>query len=264
MDTNDLHAAARRAGNHPALENAARAGYAANGLLHLLIAWLAVQLAWAQGGANESADQTGALQTLAATGVGRLLLWVAVGGYLGLGLWQVSEMLLRRSDVSERLKAGGKAVVYLFLAFSSFTWARSGTGSGGKSQNVDFTAALMARPAGRWLVVLVGVGIIAVGAFHVSKGWRRTFLRDLREHPGRWVVRAGSFGYLAKGVALALVGLLFVLAGLREAPDTSTGLDGALRTLLAVPMGQILLTVVALGLAAYAVYSFARAKYARV
>lgn len=262
VDTNDVRHAASKAGDHPALENAARLGYAVNGIVHLLIAWLALQVAW--GGGGGSADQSGAMQTLAGNDIGRVLLWIAVLGFLGLGLWQVTEVIVGRGETSDRLKSAAKAVVYLFLALSFFSYARSGSGSSSKQQSVDFTASLMGQPFGRILVGAVGVAVFGVGVYHVYKGYRKKFLEDLREHPGRWVVRAGQFGYIARGVAFGLVGVLFVLAALHTQPGEATGLDGALRTLRDAPYGQILLTVVALGFASFAVYSFARSRYARV
>ncbi|MEP6649850.1 MAG: DUF1206 domain-containing protein [Lapillicoccus sp.] len=262
MDTNEVRHAAANAGDHPALENAARLGYAVGGILHLLIGWLALQVAWFAGGG--SADQSGALQTLAGNDVGRIILWVAVVGFAGLGLWQVTEVVVGRGETSDRVKAAAKAVVYLFLAFSAFSYARSGGGTSSTAQSVDFTATLMSQPAGRYLVGAVGLVVVGVGVYHVYKGWQKKFLQDLRGHPGQWVVRAGVFGYIAKGVALGVVGALFVLAALNSQPDQATGLDGALRTLRDAPFGQILLTLVALGFAAYAIYSVARARYARV
>jgi hypothetical protein len=262
VDTNDVKQAAAKAGDHPVLENAARLGYAVNGIVHLLIAWLALQVAW--GGGGSSADQSGAMQTLSGNGIGRVLLWIAVLGFLGLGLWQVTEVIVGRGETSDRLKAAAKAVVYLFLAFSFFTYARGSSSSSSSQQSVDFTASLMDKPFGRILVGAVGVAVLAVGVYHVYKGYKKKFLQDLREHPGRWVVRAGQFGYIARGVAFGLVGVLFVLAAVRTQPGEATGLDGALRTLREAPFGQILLTIVALGFASFAVYLFARTKYARV
>jgi len=262
VDTNDVRQAASRAGDHPALEIAARLGYAVNGLLHLLIAWLALQVAW--GSSGGSADQSGAMQTLAGNDIGKVLLWIAVVGFLGLGLWQVTEVIVGRGKTSDRVKAAVKAVVYLFLAFSFFTYARGGTSSSSSQQSVDFTASLMGQPFGRILVGAVGVAVLGVGVYHVYKGAKKRFLHDLREHPGRWVVRAGQFGYIARGVAFGLVGALFILAAVRTQPGEATGLDGALHTLRDAPAGQILLTVVAVGFIAFAVYLFARAKYARV
>ena len=262
VDTDDVKQAAAQAGDHPALETAARLGYAVNGIVHLLIAWLALQVAWFAGGG--SADQSGAMQTLTGNDVGRVILWIAVLGFLGLGLWQVTEAIVGRGETSDRVKAAAKAVVYLFLAFSCFSYARNGGGSSSSQQSVDFTASLMDKPFGRILVGAVGVLVFGVGAYHVYKGARKKFLGDLREHPGQWVVRAGMFGYIARGVAFALVGVLFVLAAVHTQPGEATGLDGALRTLRDAPFGQVLLTLVALGFASFAVYLFARAKYARV
>ncbi len=263
MDSSDVRTAARQAGDSPVLENAARLGYAVSGLLHLVIAWIAVQLAWF-GGSGSSADQSGALQQLASTGVGRVTLWLAVVGFVGLGLWQLTEVVVGSDDASDRVKAGAKCLVYLFLALSCLSWARARRGSSSSQQTSDVTATLMSEPAGRLLVGAVGVGIVAVGGYHVVKGWTRKFLEDLQQNPGTWATRAGRFGYVAKGVALGLVGVLFILAGVHGTANQSTGLDGALRTLLEAPYGQGLLTVVALGFAAYAVYSFARARYAKV
>ena len=262
VDTNDVKQAAANAGDHPVLENAARLGYAVNGLVHLLIAWLALQVAW--GGGGGSADQSGAMQTLSGNDIGRVLLWIAVVGFLGLGLWQVTEVIVGRGETSDRLKAAAKAVVYLFLAFSFFTYARGSSSASSSQQSVDFTSSLMDKPFGRILVGAVGVAVLGVGLYHVYKGFKKKFLQDLREHPGRWVVRAGQFGYISRGVAFGLVGVLFVLAALHTQPGEATGLDGALRALRDAPLGQVLLTVVALGFASFAVYLFARAKYARV
>jgi hypothetical protein len=97
----------------------------------------------------------------------------------------------------------------------------------------------------------------------VHKGWKRRFVRDLVHNPGRFVTAAGRLGYIAKGVALAVVGVLFVTAAVHADPDEAGGLDSALRTLGGQPFGVVLLTVVALGLVAYGVYSFARARWTR-
>jgi hypothetical protein len=262
MDTNDVKSAAVRANDHPALENAARLGYATNGAVHLLIGWLAIQVALEN--AQKSADQSGALQSLAENPLGRVVLWLAVLGFLGLAVWQASEVVIGRGETSDRLKAGAKAVLYAVLAVSAFTYAKGTGGSSSSQQSVDFTATLMSQPAGRWLVVAVGVGIVAVGGYHVYKGYAKKFLEDLRSHPGQWAVHAGRFGYIAKGVALGVVGLLFILAGLHSSADESTGLDGALHRLKDAPFGVAALLVVALGFVSFAVYSFARARYAKV
>ncbi|WP_300676484.1 DUF1206 domain-containing protein [Nocardioides sp.] len=263
MDTNDVTRVARRAGNHDALTGAARVGFVVNGLLHLLIGWIALQVAF--GGhrsGNGKADQSGALSTLADNTLGHVLLWVAVAGFLGLALWQLTETITG-AELGDKIKAGAKTVVYLAVGWTALTFARGGSSSSGR-QSRTFTARLLDAPMGVVLVVVIGLAVVAVGAYHVYKGVTTGFLDELTEHPGLTVVRLGQVGYVAKGVALAVVGCLFVGAALRHDPHEASGLDGALRTLREAPAGQALLAVVAVGLMAYGLFSFARARYARL
>lgn len=266
MDHQDVKQAASRAADHPALEAAARAGYATSGLLHLLIGWITLQVAFGGGGKN--ADQSGALASLAGNSAGKAALWVGVVGFAGLAIWQVADAVVGHPGNDKdawggRAKALGKAVVYIALAWSALSFAR-GKSSDSRSQSVDFTAQLLEKPGGRALVVIVGLGVIGIGIYHVHKGWTKKFLQDLKDHPGAWATRAGLIGYIAKGVALVIVGFLFAAAGIHRQASEATGLDGALKSLRDEPFGTLLLVVMAAGFAAFGLYSFARAKHARV
>jgi hypothetical protein len=262
----DVTRVANNVEGQPALQMGARVGYAVSGVLHLLIGWIALQVALSA--SPKSADQSGALQTLAGSSLGRLTLWVAVLGFLALGLWQLSSALAARtggesSKWAVKAKGLAKAVVYLVLAWTSFSFAK-GQPSSSKAQSSDFTATLLQQTGGRLLVGVIGLVVIGVGIYHVVKGWTKKFLQDLSGNPGIFATRAGVVGYIAKGIALAVVGVLFVSAAVQNSASKATGLDGALRSLRQQPVGPWLLTAVALGIAAYGLYSFARARHARV
>lgn len=262
----DVARMANEVEDQPILQIGARVGYAVSGVLHLLIGWIALQVAWFASG--KSADQSGALQTLAGNSLGRVTLWVAVLGFLALGLWQLADALAVRargdsSRLAEKAKDIAKAVVYLALAWTTFSFAK-GQSSSSKAQSADFTANLLQQTGGRLLVSLVGLAIIGVGGYHVVKGWTRRFLRDLSEHPGRVATHAGVVGYIAKGIALIVVGVLFLSAAVQNSSAKATGLDGALRSLREQATGTWILTAVALGFAAYGVYGLVRSRHARV
>ena len=123
MNTGEVRDVARRAENQDALLMAARVGYAVNGVLHLLIGWIALSLAWGLG-TSQSADQSGALGALASNTFGRILLWIAVIGWLGLGLWHLLQALLSRGEAKDRLKYLAKGVTYLVLTRLAFAFAR--------------------------------------------------------------------------------------------------------------------------------------------
>jgi type IV secretory pathway VirB2 component (pilin) len=262
----DVAEGADRVERQPVLQLGVRVGYAVSGVLHLLIGWIALQVAWS--GSGNSADLTGAFGTLAGGTLGPLPLWLAVVGFVALGLWQFAYGLAARSakDSSpwaQRAKGISKAALYFALASASFSAAK-GQPQSSKAQSADFTATLLQQTGGRLLVAFMGLAVIGVGGYHVVKGWTRKFLHDLDEHPGRLATRAGVAGYIAKGIALAVVGILFATAAVQDSSSNATGLDGALRALRQQPFGPLLLTVVALGIATYGVYSFVRARHTRV
>ncbi len=262
----DVNRAADKVEGQPVLQIGARAGYAVNGGLHLLIGWIALQVAWSA--SSKSADQSGALQTVAGSSLGRLTLWVGVIGFFALGSFELAKAFAVRSAPgaspwADRIKGISKVVVYLALAWTCLSFAR-GAPRSSKAQSADFTATLLQQTGGRLLVAAVGLVVIGVGAYHMVKGWTRKFLQDLNEHPGTLATRAGVVGYLAKGVALAVVGVLFLAAAAQNSAGKATGLDGALRSLRQQPFGPWLLSSVAVGLACYGLYSFARARHARV
>lgn len=258
--------AARGANDHPVVRAAARIGYAASGLIHLLIGWLALRIA--MGASKIAADQSGALALLADHSWGPPLLWVLVAGFAGLAIWQLTESVggwhgTGTDAAFSRIKAFSKAIVYIALGWTCATVARGQSTSSSK-QSSDTTADILALPGGVVLVGIIGLVVVGVGVYHVVKGARRSFLKDLVKDPGDVAEYAGMVGYIAKGVALVIVGGLFALAAVSKDASQSTGLGGALTWIVRQPFGPWLLGAVALGIACYGVYSFFRARYTKV
>lgn len=256
---------ARRLADHPWLERLARIGFVGSGLIHLIIGWIAARVALGDGGGD--ADQSGALQAVRDAPMGAVLLWICVVGFVALAIFQLLEGIVGGGELSDRAKAIGKGVLYAALGATSFTVARGGS-SDSSETSTDFTATLLEAPAGRLLVGAVALAVMATGGYHIYKGLTKKFLEDLTTtgggQVGRGVEIAGMVGYAAKGVALVVMGILFGLAAWQSDPEEATGMDGALKTLAEQPFGVVLLLVVALGLMLYGLYSFARARYARL
>src|SRR3954447_4837494 len=265
---------AGRAGNSDALENLARVGLVSYGVVHLLVAWLALQLAW--GGGGQSADQSGALSTLARQPFGKPLLWIIALGLIALPAWQAAEGFRWRAGLSgsgtqrtnavkKVAKALGRAVLYVALAITAMKFA-VGSGQSSAQQQQQRTAGVFGWPGGRFLVGVAALILIGIGIHHIVRGVKKSFLKqiDLSEAPPkatRLITRLGQVGFPAKGVALILVGGLLAYAAITFDPAKARGLDGAMRTILSAPFGQWLLTLVALGIVAFATFLFARARY---
>jgi hypothetical protein len=272
MTDNSLQRVTDKATDNDAFEYTARAGFAASGVLHLLVAFIMMRLAFGSGG---NADQSGALGTLARQPGGAVMLWVAAVGLAALGLWRVGEAIVgskpgegsgaHNDDTPawKRAKSLGLAIVNFAIALSAARFAM-GSGQSSGQQNAGLSAQLITSGWGKTLLILVGVGVAAVGGYHVYKGASKKFMKDLRVSGGTGVTVVGVAGYVAKGLVLGGAGLLVIIATLQADPSKAAGLDAAVKTLGQAPFGKFLLILAALGIAAFGAYSFVRSRYGRM
>jgi hypothetical protein len=263
---------AERVRHNPALTGAARAGFIGYGLLHLAFAWLTVSVV--RGRSDVSADQSGAFSLMLRRPGGRPLV-VAVGvGLTAMALWQLLVAAVGHRDktggrrVAERLLSLVRTAVYGALAWTA---ARIVTGkpASSSSQQSQVAAGVMTHSWGRLLVGAVGVAVVAVGAGLMVYGARRSFekrlhLSEMPRNVRQTMRRLGQIGYLAKGAAFAIVGVLLVDAAAIDNAARAAGLDAALHTLAGLAWGSVLLIVVALGFAAFGGYCFGQARYRKV
>ncbi|SOE03613.1 DUF1206 domain-containing protein [Blastococcus haudaquaticus] len=264
---------ARTVTDHPVLTHVARVGLIAYGAMHLLIGYLAVRLAFRLRGAD--ADQTGALQTVADGPGGRVLLWAIGLGMLALALWQGGEVLLWWRGLLDRarrlrtaivcVKCLAKAAVYALLGITALLFG-VGLEYEADERLADLTDEALEIPGGAALVFVVAAGVVAVGLYTLVRGFTGGFMRDidLPAAPDRWeplIEGLGRIGYVAKGIAFGLVGVLLWRAAASADVSTATGLDGAMTAIAGVAAGPWLLTAIAVGFAAFGVYALARARY---
>jgi hypothetical protein len=145
------------------------------------------------------------------------------------------------------------------------TTAAGGGGGGGEQKA---TAGVMGLPGGQFLVGIAGIVLVVAGGRKVYQGWTKAFLEDMSlplDARARQVAeRTGQVGFIAKGVSIALIGVLVVVAAIRYRPEQASGLDAALKGLAGQPFGPYLLGLVAVGLIAYGVFCFFDARYHRV
>lgn len=256
----------------------ARFGYAAKGVVYLIIGWLAVQVAIGAGG--KTTDQRGALQTIYEQPFGKFLLAIMIIGLIGFAIWCFLQAWFdtegKGSDLKGIIGRVGYAITgisYAILAFGAFQLVtRTGTSSTTKSTTAstqDVTAQLLNHSWGVAAVVILGLIVIGIACYMFAKAYtakfqRRLALTGLSAQLRRGVIFLGRFGYAALGVVFSIIGIFLIVAAVQHNPHDAKGLDAALRILVQRPFGPFLLGIVALGLVAYGVYSFVEARYRRV
>lgn len=122
----------------------------------------------------------------------------------------------------------------------------------------------MQQPLGRWAVAFIGIGIAVFGFFQIYRAvtviiGRRIALSGLEQH--HLLAAISMFGVLTRGVVFALIGVLLSFTAWRFHAERAQGLVAALYALREQVDGSWLLGVVALGLMAYGVFQFTKARY---
>ena len=259
------HEVEGRAANSTVLEWCVRVGMLTYGLVHLLVAFVAVRLAL-QGRSPGTATGGGAMAQLAGETSGRVVLLVMAASFASLVAWQVLVAAVgfrdrsRRRRLLERIGAASRAVAYGYFAFVSARLAAAGRrGSSGSPRST--AAGVLTLPAGQVLVFLAGATVAGIGIGLVVFGVRRGFLGQL-EHLARRgrrrgpIVWLGMAGYLAKGAAFVVIGGFLCVTGLTRDPRRSGGIDVAFRELLGARLGTAAVLAVGAGIGCFGLYLF--------
>jgi hypothetical protein len=254
----------------PWVEPLARFGYAARGVVYLLIGWLAVETAL--GARRHATDSHGALRYVAEKSIP--LLWLLAVGLLGYALWRVVQGVLDAEGkggdpkgLAKRAAMVGTGLIYGGLAFAAARLAMGAHDSGGQATQA-WTARLMSMPFGRWLVAGVGIGVVVGGVMQIRRGWlgklSDVLIQGISASQRRLALRAGKLGLIARGVVFLIIGGFLIEAAIHIDASRARGLSGALETLARQPHGAWLLGATAVGLAAFGVYSLLLARYRRI
>ena len=260
----------------PWIERLARFGYAAKGVVYSLIGLLALLSAGGRGG--DTTGSRGALQRLLEQPFGQILVAVLAVGLAGYALWcfiqAVEDPEQEGSDakgIAKRVWAFAKGVVYFSLVLAALGMAIGMRRSSGGDDNRinEWTGKLMELPFGKWLVLIVGIAVVGYGLRQLYRAWKvklddQLNLFSLSGPAHAWALRISRFGIGARGVVFGVIGFFLVMAALHSNPSEAKGVGESLGALRDQPYGPWLLGIVALGLIAYGIYEFIRARYRRI
>jgi hypothetical protein len=261
--------------NHPWMERLARFGYAAKGVVYMVVGVSALMASFGMGG--EKTDARGALQTVEMQPFGKIALGTVAFGLLGYVIWRFVQAIADTDDKGSDLKGisirtgyACSGLVYGGLAFTAAKILIDVDEPDSSSEiQQHWISRLMSVPYGRWLVGLVGVGVIVFGVYQLYKGYTAKFRKRLKlgqmgKTAQSWATLSGRIGYSARGVVFCVVGAYLIQAARNFNPEEAKGLDGVLQTISQQSYGQLILGIVAAGLFIYGFYMLVEARYRRI
>jgi hypothetical protein len=255
------------------IERLAQFGYAAKGVVYILVGFLAFQAAFNWGG--KVTDSQGVFLTLAVQPFGKIMLFLVGIGLLGYATWQCVQTIYDPehndsgfSTFGRRISYGVSAFIYGSLALFALRVVFSQPVSSGDPSSQQ-TATLLSQPFGQWLVGAVGTVFVSYGFYYFYRAYSTQFRRHLNlskmsAKEEKWSTRIGRFGMVAKGVVSVVIGYFFIQAALNSDPSQAKNTQGALQAIRQQPYGAWLMGLVALGLIAYGIHLIVQARYRRI
>jgi hypothetical protein len=255
------------------LERLARFGYAARGVVYVLVGGLALLAAFGDGG--RAAGPRGGLQTLLSQPYGAVWLGLIGLGLISFASWRLLQAIIDADHlgrewqaVVRRIGFGLSALVYAGLAITALAWACgiAAPFGDGESSAKGWTAYVLSAPLGQWLVGACGVGVAGFGIALFIKAWTARVEEHLAldRRARSWILPLGRIGFLARGLVFVVVGAFLVYAAIYSDPHEARGFAGALKALQSQSYGWALLAATALGLFAFGLFQFAVAYYRRI
>lgn len=253
----------------------ARFGYAAKGVVYIIIGGLAALAAFTGGG--RTTDSRGAFEEILSQSYGKALLGAVAVGMAAYAIWRIVQAVKDTENkgsgakgIAVRIGYAAIGVIHIGLAYSAAQLIfGSGGGSRGDAASKEWTAKLLEQPFGQWLVGAVGLGFVIFAISQLYKAFTAKFREKLKtnemdEKTETFATRSGQAGLTARGVVFGIIGVFLVQAALHSNASEARGLSGALRALEQQSYGQWILGIVALGLIAYGFYMFVLARYRRM
>jgi hypothetical protein len=256
----------------PLLDVLTRAGFAAKGLVTMVVGVLALRYALRKGGGITS--QEGAVEFVLGHPFGRWMLAVLAVGLASYALWMFVAAFVDperkgrgAQAIAERLGFFATGMGYALLASTALALLVGGKDEDGFDLQ-HLVATVLTPHVGRVLVGLAGLIVMTAGVLQLRLGATRRFQGTLVSgvSAAERVLTglSGTLGYLTLGLLSLIVGWSLVEVAVEYDPSVASGWPEALRLLSGMSYGRWLLATVAVGLICYGLYFVLQVRYRRL
>lgn len=248
--------------SHDWLKKLARAGYASRSLVYFIIGLFAILSGLGHSGET---DSKGALRLVLEQPFGKVLVGVLIVGMTGYVLWRLIQSLLDTDSHGWSLKglavrAGQFGSAVTFSVLTAYALALLGVlPSGGSESSPDLAdriASVVGMKPMLFGMMVVTAGVAAAHWFQAySEGYARHFDQD--EARMQLVHPIAKLGLSARGAVFSIISLLLFYRFMTVSPTESRppGLSEALDFVQQLPAGNLLLTLLGVGLMLFSAYS---------
>ena len=249
------------------VDTLARIGLIAKGVVYSILGVLAFMAAFELGSQSDAnANRNGVFNFIQDAPGGTVLLVLLSGGLICYSLWRFVQAFTQDKNAkwSKRLLYVFSGLAYLSIAYTAIRLLLHNA-QGNSDSKQKLAENLMDASYGQWLagaaaLIMAGIGIYQIW-YGLSEKYKKHVQR-LHDHTRHSVLLySGKIGYVARGVVWLIIAFLLAKAALHDNASEAGDSGEAFQLLEKASYGSYLLGALGLGLIAYGVFNFIRARY---
>ncbi|MDB5196843.1 MAG: hypothetical protein JWP88_1214 [Flaviaesturariibacter sp.] len=258
------------AGSKTWISRLARVGLIAKGIVYVVLGILAFMAAFEVSGQSDAnANRSGVFRWIKEAPGGQWWLPLLAAGLICYSVWRLVEAF-RKDDSEQRSKTKRARYVlsglgYAAVAFSAIKMALETTNKG--DQNQQLAATALDKPFGQWMLGIGGLVLAGIGIYQVyyalSEKYKKHVQKLSQTGGDKALLLAGKVGYIARGLVWIIIAFLLLKAALHANASEAGDSGKAFQWLESGTYGSLLLGILGLGVIAYGVFNFVRARYER-
>ncbi len=247
------------------VDSLARIGLTAKGCVYSLVGVLAFMAAFELAGTSDSsANQKGAFQLVKNSSGGSVLLSALTLGLVAYCIWRFIQAFSAQHKVVKKARYFFSGLAYAALAFTAMKLLFNSGSSG--SQKQEYLAEFLSKPKGEWLVGVIALILVAIGVYQVYYGLSEKYKKHVQQmnektQGSKLLLLSGKIGYPARGIVWLLLSFLLFKAVIESDKHGATDTGGVFTFVENGPFGSYMLAAIGIGLVAYGIFNFIRAKY---
>lgn len=250
-------------------------GYIAKGIVYCLLGIFAVIGVIGAAGPDSSGGPKAVITWIGTNPFGKILLVLIGLGLLAYCSWRwytaVKDKENEGNDKEGIVKRIGYAVsgtAYGVLSAHAFKSAFGSSGGGGTDKQ-DIIARMLSESWGPWAVGFIGLVMAGVAIFQLYRAIQDKHMEHIEglglgHHERDLFKKTGEIGLTARFVVYGIISFFLFRTALMEDPSQFKGIGESLGYIEDQTYGAVLVALVGLGLLAYGIFMFVRAKYERV
>lgn len=249
----------------------ARVGLIAKGIVYVLLGILGFMAAFEIGGqSNDEASKAGVLGSIKESPAGVFGLALLAAGLICYSIWRGVQMFSSNTSHGqkkwlEKLRHLLSGLAYLSFAITAIQLIFQNKSNKG-DRNQYWASEILNHSYGQYILGLAGIVLAGIGIYQIYHGLSEKYKKHVQEmnlhsSGSSLMLRSGKIGYVSRGIVWLVIAYLLLRAALHKNSAEAGDMGKAFNFIEDSAYGSYLLGALGLGLIAYGVFNFIRARY---